>query len=331
MKLLAPHLTYFLQERLPRERDASRHTCEAYADALRLWVVFVAKRHRIAPSAIRVDHLESSIVLAFLDHLESERGNSARSRNARLAALKSFVRFLEYREPSCLEQTRRILAIPLKRTDERLVAHLSPDETRALLDAPDPSTREGIRDRAMLHVAFTAGLRVSELIGMLVDDVSLRPDPAIRVRGKGRRERLLPLWKETGTALRAWLAIRGPVSCPEVFTSARGQPLTRAGFEYILSKHVATASRFHASLKKKRVSPHVLRHTCAVHTLRATRDIRKVALWLGHANQQTTEIYLRVDPHDKLDAIESRLPPQLRRGRFRAPDKLLDLLRPKRS
>jgi len=331
MKPLAPHLSYFLRERLPRERDASRHTCDAYADALRLWVVFAARRHRIPPSAIDVEHLEPSTVLAFLDHLESDRGNSARSRNARLVALKSFARFLEYRDPSCLEQTRRILAIPTKRTDERLVAHLSPEETRALLDAPSASTRDGLRDRAMLHVAFAAGLRVSELVGLVIDDVSYQPHPAIRVRGKGRRERLLPLWKETGRTLRAWLAVRGHSPCSEVFTNTRDQPLTRSGFQYILSKHVAAASTVQPSLKAKRVSPHVLRHTCAVHTLQATKDIRKVALWLGHANQQTTEIYLRVDPSEKLDAIESRLPPQLRRGRFRAPDKLLDMLRPKRS
>ncbi len=328
MSPLATHLSAFLRERLPRERDASQHTCDAYADALRLWVVFAARRNKVRPSALCVEHLEPSTVLGFLEHLESDRGNSPRSRNARLAALKSFAKFLEYREPSCLEQTRRVLAIPSKKTDERLVAHLSPAETQALLDAPSPSTRDGLRDRAMLHVAFAAGLRVSELVGLAMDDLSFQSQPAIRVRGKGRRERLLPLWKETARAMRAWICTRGQPSCPEVFTNARGQPLTRAGFEYILAKHVVVAGRAQPSLKAKRVSPHVLRHTCAVHTLQATKDIRKVALWLGHANQQTTEIYLRVDPTEKLDAIESRLPPQLRRGRFRAPDKLLELLRP---
>ena len=331
MTLLAPHVAAFLRDRLQRERDASPHTCNAYADALRLLVVFVAKKHRTQPSGLRLEHLDAATVLAFLEHLENERHNSARSRNARLAALKSFVKFLEYRAPSHLDRTRRILAIPFKKTDQRLIPHLSYSEMQALLDAPDPSSRDGIRDRAMLHLAFAAGLRVSELVGLLLDDVVLQSSPAIRVRGKGRRERFLPLWKETAKTMRAWLAVRGQPPCPEVFTNARGRPLTRSGFEYILAKHVALAASTHASIKSKRVSPHVLRHSCAVHTLQATKDIRKVALWLGHASQQTTEVYLRVDPTEKLDAIEARLPPELRRGRFRPPDKLLELLRPKRT
>lgn len=201
---------------------------------------------------------------------------------------------------------------------------------QAVLDAPDPRTRDGVRDRAMLHIAFAAGLRVSELVGLRVDDVTLRPQAAIHVIGKGRRERTLPLWKATAKALRAWLALRGVATCPELFLNARGSPLTRDGFEYILAKHVAVAAASMPSIKRKRVSPHVLRHSCAMHTLEATRDIRKVALWLGHASVQTTEIYVRADPTEKLEAIDAVLPPTLRRGRFRAPDKLLASLHPTR-
>ncbi len=331
MTPLAPHLTAFLRERLPRERGASPHTCEAYAYAFQLLLAFAANRLGTQPSALALEQIDVPLVLAFLDELESTRGNSARTRNARLAAIRSFARFVEYRAPSCMQQIRGLLAIPMKRTDEKLVAYLTHDEVQAVLDAPDPRSRDGVRDRAMLHVAFAAGLRVSELVGLRLDDVILQPQPAIHVLGKGRREMTLPLWKTTTKALRAWLALRGDALCPELFLNARSAPLTRDGFEYILAKHVSVAAASVPSIRKKRVSPHVLRHSCAMHTLEATHDIRKVALWLGHASVQTTEIYVRADPTEKLDAIEKLMPPKLRRGRFRAPDKLLASLLPSRS
>lgn len=331
MTPLAPHLTAFLRERLPRERRASVHTCDAYAYAFQLLLAFAAKRLRTQPSALALERLDAPLVLAFLDDLEARRGNSSRTRNARLAAIRSFARFVEYRVPSCLQQVHSLLAIPSKKTDERLVAYLTRDEMQAVLDAPDPRTRGGVRDRAMLHLAFAAGLRVSELVGLRLDEVALQPQPTIHVMGKGRRERLLPLWKTTAKALRTWLAARGTASCPELFINARGGALTRDGFEYVLAKHLATATVKTPSLAQKRVSPHVLRHSCAMHILAATHDIRKVALWLGHATVQTTEIYVRADPSAKLEALDGVLPPGLRRGRFRAPDKLLASLRPPRK
>ncbi len=331
MTPLAPHLTAFLRERLPRERGASVHTCDAYAYAFQLLLAFAAKRLRSRPSALAFEHLDVPLVLAFLEDLESTRGNTARTRNARLAAIKSFARFIEYRVPSCLQQVHSLLAVPSKKTDERLLAYLTRDEMQAVLDAPDPRARDGVRDRAMLHLAFAAGLRVSELVGLRLDEVSLQPQPTIHVRGKGRRERLLPLWQTTAKALRAWLAVRGEPSCPELFLNARGGPLARDGFEYILAKHVATATVTTPSLRQKRISPHVLRHSCAMHTLEATHDLRKVALWLGHASVQTTEIYVRADPSAKLETLDAVLPPALRRGSFRAPDELLASLRPARK
>lgn len=331
MTPLAPHLTAYLRERLPRERHASPHTCDAYAYAFQLLLAFASRRLRTQPSALSLEQFDTALVLAFLEDLEATRGNTARTRNARLAAIKSFARFVEYRVPSCVQQVHALLAIPMKKTDERLVGYLTSDEMQVVLDAPDPRKREGVRDRAMLHLAFAAGLRVSELVGLRLDELVLQPCPAVHVRGKGRRERVLPLWKNTAKALRAWLAIRGDAPCPEVFLNARRGPLTRDGFAYILDKHVAIATRKKPSISKKRVSPHVLRHSCAMHTLEANGDIRKVALWLGHASQQTTEIYTRADPTAKLDAIEKVLPPNLRRGRFRAPDKLLESLKPTRK
>lgn len=331
MTTLAPHLTAFLRVRLPHERHASPHTCDAYAYAFQLLLGFASKRLRTQPSSLTIEQLDAPLVLAFLEDLETNRGNSARTRNARLAAIKSFARFIEFRVPSCLQQSHALLAIPSKKTDDKLVGYLTREEMQAVLDAPNPRARDGVRDRAMLHLAFAAGLRVSELVGLKLEDLTLKPQPAIHVLGKGRRERVLPLWKTTTKALRAWLALRGNASCSELFLNARGGPLTRDGFEYILAKHVKSATETQQSLKSKRVSPHVLRHTCAMHTLEATRDIRKVALWLGHATMQTTEVYVRADPMAKLEAIDAVLPPSLRRGRFRAPDKLLDSLRPSRK
>lgn len=332
MNALAPYLETFLREYLPRDRRLSIHTIDTYAYAFQLLVCFAARRLRVAPSALQIEQLDAPLILAFLDHIETQRRNLPQSRNARLGAIKAFFRFLEYRLPSCLDQICRIKAIPIKRTDEPLVHYLTHSEMQALLDAPDPRTRGGTRDRAMLHLAFAAGLRVSELTGMRCDEVALHPHPSVHVRGKGRRERELPLWKETAGVLRAWLAVRGENPAPELFLNANGEPMTRSGFEYILAKHVQRATQKHPSLAKKRISPHVLRHTCAMHTLLATHDVRKVSLWLGHASLQSTEIYLRADPTEKLEALAAVMPPTLKRGRFKAPDKLLAMLKsPKKS
>lgn len=330
MTPLAPHLTAFFQERLPRERQVSVHTCDAYAYAFQLLLSFAARRLRTRPSNLSIEQLDAPLVLAFLDDLQTTRGNSSRTRNARLAAIKSFARYLEYRVPACVDQVRRLLAIPHKKTDEALVAYLTREEMQAVLDAPDPRRRKGVRDRAMLHLALAGGLRVSELVGLTLKDLQLRPQTVVHIKGKGRRERVLPLWKTTTTALRAWLNVRGDALCHELFINARGGPLSRDGFAYILSKNVAAATASVPSLKNKRVTPHVLRHTCAMQTLEATHDVRRVALWLGHAKLETTETYLRADPTAKLEAIDAVLPPDLRRGRFRAPDKLLTSLHPGR-
>jgi len=329
MTPLAPHLTQFLREYLPRQRAVSAQTSDTYAYAFQLLVCFAARRLKTTPSALSIEQLDATLILGFLEHLEKERGNCARTRNSRLAAIKTFFRFLEYRLPSCLEQALRIRAIPVKKTDEVIIGYLNRAEIQALLDAPDPSSRYGLRDRAMLHLGFAGGLRVSELVGLCLADLLLHPQPTVHVMGKGRRERVLPLWRETATALRDWLKVRGEPKTPALFPNMRGDAMTRSGFEYILDKHVRTASAKQPSLAKKRISPHSLRHSCAMSTLQATGDIRKVALWLGHASTQSTEVYLRADPTEKLEALASLVPPTLRRGQFRPPDKLLAMLRSK--
>jgi integrase/recombinase XerD len=326
MTPIAPLIEAFLHETLAHQRGVSRHTSDSYALSFQLLFVFAAERLMVSPSALTLEQLDAGLICAFLEYLEDKRKNAPVTRNVRLAAIKSFFRFLEYRQPAALEHVRRVLAIPFKKTDQRLVPYLLRDELQAVLDAPDPATHDGIRDRAMLHLAVCAGLRVSELTGLKIEEIDL-PSMSIRVLGKGRRERTLPLWKTTATALRAWLAVRGRVAAPEVFVNARGEPLSRWGFAYVLQQHAATAARAQPGIKKKRISPHVLRHTCAMIILQATQDIRKVSLWLGHTTLTTTEVYTRGDPTEKLDALASIVPPHLRRGAFQPSDKLIALLK----
>lgn len=328
MTPIAPHVSAFLRERLPIQRGASQLTCDTYAHALKLLFQYAGTRFNKPPSQLALEQIDGGLVLDFLDSLESTRGNSASTRNARLVAIKSFMAFVEQRLPAFLEQSRQIRAIAPKKTAVPLIHHLNREEIQALLNAPDLTTRSGLRDRAMLHLGYAAALRVSELVTLPLERLSLQSEPYVKVFGKGRRERALPLWKETAADLRAWLKVR--VTQPavgELFVNARGLPITRSGFEHILAKHVATAARQCPSVKSKRISPHVLRHSCALMILQATGDIRKVALWLGHSDIQTTQMYLRVDPTEKLDVLTAVVPPKLRPGRFKVPDALIAMLK----
>ena len=327
MTALAPHLTAYLRERLPVERQASRHTVETYTYAFKLLVEFVSSRLGVRPSALTLEQLDAPILLEFLDHLQTVRGNSGRTRNSRLVAIKSFMQFVEYRVPSAVDQVRRVLAIPVQRTDIPLVLHVNAAEAKAILNAPDPTTRLGIRDRAIIYMGLAGGLRVSEIVGLRNDDIRFDGRYLeVHVRGKGRRHRQIVLWKEVAEAVQAWIAVRGQASVPELFVNARGGNLSRWGCAHLLKKHVGAAASACPSLATRRVSPHVLRHTCAISILQATGDIRKVALWLGHARQQTTEIYLQADPTEKLSALDAMKLPSLRRGAFSPPDQLIAML-----
>jgi integrase/recombinase XerD len=328
MTPIAPHITAFLRERLPVEKRASEHTCDSYSYTFQLLFEFASRRLRTKPSALSIEQIDATFVLKFLSYLENERGNSPSTRNARLSAIRAFNRFLEYRVPSALDQIARILAIPFQRIDRFGPKHLTDAEAQAILDAPDPKSRLGVRDRAMIYVALTGGLRVSELVGLRVDEVSFDGSYIdLYVRGKGRRHRQMKLWKSVATAVRAWIAVRRQTSAPELFLNAAGKSMTRSGFERVLSRHVAAAAERCPALHGKDVSPHWLRHTCAFTLLRATGDIRKVALWLGHASTMTTEVYLQTDPASKLEALHSLTPPSLRPGKFRPADRLIASLR----
>jgi integrase/recombinase XerD len=329
MTPIAPHISAFLSEWLPRQRGASPHTCDSYAYTFKLLFEYASQRFKVPPCRLVLEQIDAPLIMAFLEDLEVKRNNRPSTRNARLVAIKSFTAFVEHRLPALLEQCRQIRAIPAKKTNTPLVNHLDRAQIEALLNAPNLATRSGLRDRAMLHLCFAAGLRVSELVTLPLTALSLHADPSVRVTGKGRRERTLPLWKQTAADLRAWLAERvAQPGVAEVFVNARGLPMTRSGFECVLSKHATTAAAQCSSLTTKRISPHVLRHSCALTILQATGDLRKVALWLGHADMQTTEMYLRIDPSEKLTAMAGVVPLALRSGRFKAPDTLIAMLKP---
>lgn len=324
MTALAHLVTAFFRQHLAAEKGVSKNTIASYSYTFKFLCRYVSGRLGKSPCELSLEDLDAPMVRDFLAHLERDGRNTARTRNLRLTAVRSFMKYVEYEVPSALEQVRSIRAISSKRTEERLVNHLTKEEMKALLDAPDPHTRSGIRDQAMLYLGFAAGLRVSELIGLRLDDIELDgPYPSILVRGKGRHQRRLPLWKEAARAIRAWMAVRGNARVPEVFLNVRGEALTCSGFTYIVKKYAHVAMLQSPGLAQKRVSPHVLRHTCAMNSLQATRDIRKVALWLGHSNLKSTEIYLRADPTEKLNIIEAALPPNLRRGVFQVDDRLI--------
>ncbi len=271
MTPIAPLITAFLREHMPIERGYSPHTCETYARAFRLLFVFAGEHLGQRPSQLCLEQIDAALVLNFLAHIEQQRHNDAATRNSRLAAIKAFMRYVEFRVPSALEQIRQIHAIPTKRHDQALVRHLTIGEVRAIIDAPDLMTRLGIRNRAMLHLCFACGLRVSELVELPLAQVSLHRTPSIRVFGKGRKERSLPLWKDTATDLRGWLAVRGPMRIPERFVNAEGAAITRAGFEYILDKHTRTAAKVCPCLVGRTISPHQLRHYLPLPTMSGSR------------------------------------------------------------
>jgi len=238
MTPLAPLVTAFFRKHLAAEKGVSKNTIASYSYAFKFLCRYVSGRLRKAPSELCLEDLDARVIRDFLEHLERECGNTPRTRNLRLTAIRSFMKYVEYEAPSALDQVRQVRALSNKRTQERLVNHLTRDEMKAVLDSPDPGTRNGVRDQAMLYLGFAAGLRVSELVGLRLDDVELDgPYPSILVRGKARRQRRLPLWKEATRALRAWLTVRGSVPVPELFLNARSETLTTSGFSYFPVKN----------------------------------------------------------------------------------------------
>ena len=323
---LPTYLQRLFTERLATQLKASPNTVASYRDTFRLLLRYAADRLRRPPTELQVADINAELIGLFLADIESTRGNSARSRNTRLSAIRSFFKYVAVNEPQLLHHCQRILAMPPKRHEKRAIDFLSRAEIEALVAAPDLSTWHGRRDRALLALALQTGLRVSELIGLSCGDIVLGAGAHVRCMGKGRKERATPIRKDSVKVLRGWLAERGGADADPVFVSNRDQRLSRDAIEQIVGKHVQSASVKCPSLRKKRVTPHVLRHSAAMQLLQNGVDRTVIALWLGHESVETTQMYIHADIQVKEKAMARTRPIEAPPGRYQPGDKLLAFL-----
>ncbi|MGA2788915.1 MAG: tyrosine-type recombinase/integrase [Verrucomicrobiota bacterium] len=319
-------LQAYFTERLMTQRDASPYTIANYRDTFRLLIAFAHRTLKKVPPKLTLHDLDVPFVCRFLDYLEKERGNSPRSRNVRLAAIHSFFNYVAMQEPALGAIAQRVLTIKSKRYSRKPVDYLSRDEVEALLAMPDQGTWSGRRDRTLLLLTLQTGLRVSEVIGVRCQDVAFGAGAHVRCTGKGRKTRCIPLRKEITAALRLWLRERNAQPTEVLFPSARGRPMSRDGVEYLLAKHVAAARRRCPTLKSKRVTPHVLRHTTAMDLLEHGVDRSVIALWLGHESMETTQTYLHANLALKQRALAKTEPFTGQSRRYRPPDQLMAFL-----
>ena len=311
---------------LTAQKGVSPRTIEAYRDALRLLFAYAESDLKKLPTDLILEDLNAPFILRFLDSLEKTRGNSVRTRNARLAAIKSFLRYAASRDIAALSVLQRSLAVPTKRCDKPLLGFLSREEVDALLAVCDRSTWSGERDHVLLSLAYNTGARVSELVGLTLEDVTLAGTTSVRILGKGRKLRQVPLWKSTATLLRRWIErLQGNARDP-VFPNRWGKPLTRSGVDKRLRVIVKVASTKCPSLIGRRISAHTMRHSTAMHMLQAGVDVTSIALWLGHASPTTTHGYVEADLTMKQKALGKLEPLAGRSTRFRPTDRLLAFL-----
>jgi site-specific recombinase XerD len=307
---LGEALRGFFIDYLPKVRGSSPHTILNYRDSLKLFLLFVAEQKNISVSELGIEDMGVDETLAFLDHLEEKRHNQTGTRNSRLAAVHSFFRYVAGIYPEALDQCQRILNIPFKRSAYRMVEYLEYEEITAVLGSVDRSTRDGRRDYALLSLMFNTGIRVQELIDIKANDLQLSRPFSVRIFGKGRKERICPIWPETAKLLRQLLEERGiderkPVT---VFTNHIGHPITRFGVRYLLTKHLSNAVSICPSLEKKRLHPHSMRHSTAIHLLKSGVDLSTIASWLGHSSVNTTNKYATMDLEMKRQALEKAKP-----------------------
>jgi integrase/recombinase XerD len=326
MTPLAPTLEAFFSDRLLCQQRVSPNTIASYRDTFRLLLGFAQQHTGTPPSRLELTQLDPSVIGAFLEHLETDRGNSPRTRNVRLGAIHGFFHYCALRHPEHAALIARVLAIPAKRSEKRIVTFLTPEEVKALLNSPDRSTWTGRRDHALLLTAVQTGLRVSELIGLTNADLHLGTGPHLRTFGKGRKERVAPLTSQTVAVLKVWTRERGGYPADPLFPTRTGRQLTRDAIERRLAKHLNSAEAKCPTLCSKRVSMHVLRHTAAMMLLTAGVDTSTIALWLGHEQERTAHIYLHADLAIKQRALDRVTPPNGRPGRYRPPDRLLAFL-----
>lgn len=326
MSALAPTLEAFFTERLMNQRRASPHTIAAYRDTFRLLLRFVADRTRKQPAELAIDELDAPLVAAFLDHLECGRHNKVRTRNNRLAAIHSLFGYAALRHPEHAGSIQRVLAIPTKRCERNLVTYLTDQEVDAMISACERGTWTGRRDHAMLVLAFQTGLRISELISLTCADLALGSGANVHCVGKGRKERRTPLVPLTVNVLRTWLAERKGSESQPLFPTITGRSLSRDAIEHRIANYAAIAAEHCPSMRTKHVTAHTLRHTCAMRLLASGVDVTLIALWLGHDQVSTTNIYLHADMTHKEIAIARSNPPSTTAGRYRAPDRVMAFL-----
>jgi integrase/recombinase XerD len=326
MTALATTLQTFFTDRLIRQRQVSPHTCAAYRDSLRLLLTFASTRHGMEPFQLEFDQLDAPVIGDFLDHIEHQRRNGIRTRNARLVAIRSLFRFAALRHPEHAALIGRVLAIPPKRFERRLVTFLTEPELEALLAAPARSIWTGRRDHALLALAAQTGLRISELIGLRCADIHLGTGAHINCLGKGRKQRITPITPSMVATLRVWLAERAGRPEDPLYPTRDGMTMSRDALEHRLAIYVKIAAQTCPSLNQKNVTMHVLRHSAAMRLLRAGVETSVIALWLGHEQIETTHIYLHADLELKERALEKTAPASTKPGRYRPPDKLLAFL-----
>ncbi len=324
---LGPMLRRYFCDYLVSQRDLSPRTIGSYSDTFRLLLGFLERRYRVKPDTVCVDDLDASRVLAFLDDLERKRGNKARTRNNRLAAIRSFIRYATAANPLLLPLAHRVLAIPAKRFERAYVGYLTQEQVQAILDAPDVTTFTGQRDRVLLMLLYNTGARVSELAGLQVQDVALESRMSVHIRGKGRKNRSVPLWRQTVKVLRSWLRqLDGPPDSP-LLPNAHGNPMSRSGIAQRLRMAVRKAQSGCSALQFPRISPHLIRHTTAMHLLQSGVDLSVIAMWLGHETTQTTHQYLDADLETKKRALARLKPPKTRRSPRCRPDDIMQFLK----
>lgn len=316
----------FFHRRMVAERGASAHTIASYRDTFELLLRYLERRTRRTPSALVLQDLDAPVILAFLDHLETDRHCSARTRNLRLTAIRSFMRYASVRDPASLSVAQRVLAISSKRFDRPVLGFLSREEVQALLDAPDRSTWSGKRDATLFAVLYNTGARVSEVIRLRVADVLLDRAHAVHLHGKGRKERVIPLWKSTAAQMQAWFEHIDRRPEAPVFPNRAGKPMSRSGIEQRLQAAIAKASTRCPSLRSRAISPHTVRHATAMHLLQSGVDITVIAMWLGHEDTATTHQYIEADLAMKEAALKRMDPPSSKPARFKAGDRLLAFL-----
>lgn len=319
-------LQQFFLDRLIQQRQVSARTVEAYRDSFTRLLSFAERHLRKHPADLALADLNAPFILDFLQHLEKVRHNSIRSRNARFAAIRSFMQYVAIREPAALALTNSVLAIPMKRFERPLVGFLPHQQIQAILQAPSALTWSGRRDRVMLSTLYNTGARVAELIGMRITDVSFEIGPAILIHGKGRKERQVPLWPNTARLLKCWLQQNPHEPQQPLFTNRTGSSLTRVGITERLQLAARTASKQYPELLKRRISPHLLRHSLAMHMLQSGVDITVIALWLGHESPATTHMYVEADLHMKRRALETLQAPRTTALRYRPSDRVLEFL-----